>query len=237
MCKFDGVMMRLVSRGFAFFLLAGVPLITVAQLAEKPSLRVAQRQGRALPAGANADHNIVSLSSIGDQQQFSSIARTYNMGSSHAIIHTLFVVDRKAANQVYFLNANRFPFHEDFLRAQLLPALDRPTLNTFYSAPDRRFIMGTLGWYAELQRWVFEFWEGDRLTPELLSIAQKALAANFFAPLTFKANSTRQEVVGSQLGIATLTETQILGQRNYNALNIGTAIGRLRLVNNIEDES
>ena len=47
--------------------------------------------------------------------------------------------------------------HEDFLRRQYLVAgLDAKTLAGYYRRPDRRFLLGTLGWRPEVARWVYD---------------------------------------------------------------------------------
>jgi rifampicin phosphotransferase len=211
---------------------------TWAQLAEKPSTFVARRQGKAVLATALADQKTPFLSVIGNRSQFDALARTYNPGTPQQITHTLFAIDRQANNRIYFINTNRYKLHEDFVRAQNgVPGLNTQTVASYYAAPDRRFLFGTLGWYAELNRWVYEFWEGDQLTPELLSTARQALATSFFMPTVFKPNSARQEATADVLKLEKITEAQILGGRSYLPLNQGVVTGRVRLVNQIESET
>lgn len=218
-------------------LTAFTALPAAAQLADKPSAFAARRQGKPLPPTATADRKTPSLGAIADRAQFDTLARRHNPGTPREITHTLFTIDRLHGNRIYFLNTNRYALHEDFLRQQYLVAgLDRKTLAGYYTAPNRRFLLGTIGWHAELQRWAFEFWEGDQLTAPLLATARDTLAASFFAPVAFKANSAQQETVGAALGIETITEAQILGQRSYLPLNQGVAVGRLRLVQDVESE-
>ncbi|RQP25043.1 PEP/pyruvate-binding domain-containing protein [Piscinibacter terrae] len=225
-------------RRFHALVLALTPCLAFAQLAEKPSALVARRQGKVVAASSTADKKTPSLQAIRDRRQFDTIARTYNPGTPREITHTLFIVDRMNGNRVHYLNTNRYTLHEDYVRQQYLAsALDHKTLASYYSAPNRRFIFGTIGWHAELKRWVYEFWEGDKLTPELLNTARQAVSSSFFAPAVFKANSAQQEAVGSTAGVETITETQILGQRSYLPLNNGSVTGRVRLVADVESDS
>jgi hypothetical protein len=214
------------------------PTLVSAQLAQKPSVYEARRQGKPFTVPAGADRKVAALRRIGSRRDFDRIARLYGAGTPHEITHALFVIDRQHGNTVYFINANRYALHEDFLRGQYLAAsLDHRTLASFYANPARRFLLGTLGHRAELGRWAYEFWEGDRLTPALLATAQERLGASFFAPLVFKASSSQQESVGAASGIETVSEAAILGQRSYLPLNNGTAVGRLRRVVDLESES
>ncbi|MGM9489032.1 PEP/pyruvate-binding domain-containing protein [Ideonella sp. YS5] len=207
-----------------------------AQLAGKPSAYIAQRRGQAMapaPQGGPAD-----LERVPDRAAFDSLARIHAPGTLQAVPHVLFVVDRSSPGRVYFLNTRRYPLHEDFLRARFLVAgLDHKTLAGFYRRPDRRFVLGTLGYRTELGRWLIEFWEGDLLTPELLALSLKQVGERFFAPVGFKANAAQQEAAAKQAGIEAVTEAQILGERAFMALNPGVATGRLRLVDDIEAEN
>jgi len=211
--------------------------VVQAQLAEKPSVLGAKRRGSAVSATA-ASTREPYLERIGSRAEFDRIARIYDAGTPHAIAHTIFVIDRAHGNKVYYINAQRYPLHEDFLRAQYLVAnLDHKTVAGYYEKPDRRFVFGTLGFQPDLKQWVFEFWEGDRTTQPLLALTRQRLAETFYAPVLFKANSAQQEQVAHEAGIEPVTESQILGERPFLPLNPGHAVGRLRLVADIESES
>ena len=51
--------------------------------------------------------------------------------------------------------------------------MPRHVINQNYEAVDRRFLFGTLSWQNNIKGFTYEFWEGDKLTPELLKIADK----------------------------------------------------------------
>ncbi|HSD37543.1 MAG TPA: PEP/pyruvate-binding domain-containing protein [Rhodocyclaceae bacterium] len=221
-------------------LLALAPMQAWGQLAEKPSTFTAQRRGSAMTTsgtGSAARTKAAFLDSITSRAEFDGLARVYDPGTPQAIVHTIFVIDRAHGDRVYFINAQRFKLHEDFLRAQFLVAnLDHKTIASYYDKPDRRFVFGTIGFHPELQQWLYEFWEGDRMTTELLTLTQRRLATTFFAPATFKTNSTQHEDVAHEAGLPMMTEAQIIGSRNFLPLNPGVAQGRLRLVVDIEAE-
>lgn len=206
----------------------------LAQLAEKPSAYAARRRGQAM-AAADDRRAGAFVDRLADRAAFDALARVYQPGTPRAVPHLLFVIDRSQADRLYFVNTRRYPLHEDFLRGQFLVAgLDHKTLAAYYRRPDRRFVLGTLGWRPEAGRWLVEFWEGDQLTPELLKLTLSKVAQSFFAPVGFKANAAQHESVAKQAGIDAVTEAQILGDRAFMALNPGSATGRLRLVADLE---
>jgi len=61
------------------------------------------------------DSNKNALTKITSQEDFDSIARTYHQNTPYSLPHTMFVIDRRAKNKVYFINSQRFRFHKDFL--------------------------------------------------------------------------------------------------------------------------
>jgi len=208
-------------------LLAASP--AAAQLAEKPSVYTAKRLGEkmvpasaalapppadARPVANTSGHRpapkaggISHLDAVASMDQFLGISRVYNADSAEPIVHTIFAIDRAHGNRVYFINANRYALHEDFLRGQfLVPHLDEITLKSYYQRPDRRFLLGTIGLQPQLKRWTFEFWEGDQVNEALIQLASQRLAASFFQPLLFKANSTQHETVAKAAGIELVTE-------------------------------
>jgi hypothetical protein len=209
--------------------------LACAQLAEKPSAYTARRRGQAMQPGDRSGP--AQLERLADRAAFDQLARVYAPGTPQAVPHVLFVLDRSRGDRVLFINTRRYALHEDFLRGQFLVAgLDHATLAGYYRRPDRRFVLGTLGWRPEVGRWTFEFWEGDVMTPELLGLAARRLGETFFAPVVFKPNSAQQETVARQLSLEAVTEAQILGGRPYLALNTGVATGRLRSVERLDDD-
>jgi hypothetical protein len=215
-----------------------------AQLADKPSAYSAARRGMPMPAASGADagqrNAAPFLVRIPDRAAFASLARVYEPGTPYAIEHLLFAVEPGRggkADRVFFINTRRYALHEDFLRGQyLMPNVDRASMRRLYASPDRRFVLGTLGWHAESGQWLYEFWEGDAIGPTLLATVQADLAGAFFAPVSFKANSSAQEDAARAAKLAVVTEAQILGARDYLPLNTGVAQGRLRIVDDIESD-
>ena len=62
-----------------------------------------------------------------------------------------------------------------------------------YLKANRRFMLGTLAYQTPVQRWTFEFWEGDQITGELIKTAGEVINKTFFTTVAYKPNSSRQE--------------------------------------------
>ena len=221
-----------------------------AQLARKPSMYedgrnasaapqelIARPAGSTPPAQAMGNRSSQPFAAdLPSQAAFEQLARVYNAGTPLAQPHVIFVVDRQAkpAARLYFINTPRFQLHDRFLREQGLLSGGREALNRNYRDANRRFILGTLSWQPQINGFVFEFWEGDQLTAPLLHETAAQLHSHFFAPLQFKANASAQEQVAAAAGIATVTQSALIGQQSFLPLNPGQAVGRLRLVDDVD---
>ncbi|MDZ7812482.1 MAG: PEP/pyruvate-binding domain-containing protein, partial [Ideonella sp.] len=236
---------RWVACGFVLWLASGGP--ATAQLGQKPSGYQADRSaapaapppsaqglvaqpGRPAP-GSTADALPGWLFRLKDRTEFDLLARVYDAGTPLALPHLIFAIDRGQADKVYFIHSRRFQFHEQFLKARDHVSDFGPGgLNENYRSPQRRYLFGTLAWRAQAKAWAYEFWEGDRLTPELLALAQQRLGEQFFAPVVFKPNSAAQEAVGQGLKLSLLTQADVIAQQGFLPLNTGRAVGRLRVL-------
>src|ERR1051325_939620 len=141
-----------------------------------------------------------SLPRIASRADFDRLSRTYYRGRFYALPHLMFVIDRRAKDRVYYVNSKAYAFHKDFVNAEYL-SLERG--KTFYennyANKDRRFFLGTIAYQTSVDKFTFEFWDGDRLAKELLAECYEALRKTFFAEVFFKPNSIAQEEVASEL--------------------------------------
>ena len=212
-----------------------------AQTARKPSPYENQQQlriGDDAPASAPDAPRAAppSAGKIENRAEFDRLARVYNPGTPLEMPHVLFVIDRERANRLYFLDTPRYALHENFVRQRgLMPGMDKATLIAQYKAPKRRFLFGTLSWQRDLPGYTYEFWEGDRLTPELLRLADATLRPAFYDALRFKTNSTLHEETARQTGLAYVTQEALLREQTFLPLNTGRAQGRLRIVASVDD--
>jgi hypothetical protein len=171
---------------------------------------------------------------IESKAQFDALARTSPGGRYASFPQVMFAIDRAAQGgpRLYFINSRRFEFHLDFVQRTYLSTQDPAALlEANYSKDNRRFLFGSVLWYPTLKRFGVEFWEGDRLTPELLTLAMSQLQPRFHAPLAFKANSAHQlETAAALPGLQTIDANALFGSRDALVLNAGKATGKLRII-------
>ncbi|HEX5736096.1 MAG TPA: PEP/pyruvate-binding domain-containing protein [Blastocatellia bacterium] len=192
-----------------------------------------------------------SLARINTRAEFDRLARVYFRGRFYALPHLMFVIDRRAVRgpavaRVYYVDSKRFQFHKDFVNSTYLSLeRGRAFYENNYLRADRRFFLGTVAYQSALDRFTFEFWEGDRLTRDLLREAHAALAESFFAPLSFKPNSLVQEEAASELAqeaagsarpFSVLTSSELARDQKYQPLNLGAGIGQLRIIDRMTPE-
>lgn len=202
-----------------------------AQLAQKPSGY--HPQGATLATHAASTPGW--LPRLDSRRDFDRVSRTFDAGTAMALPHVLFVIDRSRGNEVQYIDAHRHALHEPFLKATRGVADFGPQgLKANYRSPQRRYLLGTLAWQSSASQWAYEFWEGDQLTPELLTLAAERLRASFFEPLRFKPNSAQHEAVAAGLGLPVLTQAELLKGQGYLPFNPGVAEGRLRVLDNAE---
>ena len=202
-----------------------------AQMARKPS---PTRE----PAGAmdkKPDSNKNSLPAIKSQAEFDTIARTYHQGTPYAMPHTMFVIDRQSKNKIYYLNSQKYRFHKDFLLSTYLVPRGSDVFKPIYIDADRRFLVGTVAWQKTVEKWTWELWEGDLATAEMIKTANDTINKTFFAPVAYKPNSIRQDDASAKLGITRITQDEINKNQEYLALNTGKAIGRIHIIDKLDD--
>lgn len=206
-----------------------------AQTARKPSPYEMRLEGPPIESGPDDPKAPAYLDRIGSREDFMRLARVYNPGTPLEMPHLIFVIDRRQANRIYYINTPRYVLHEQFARREgLAPKLDKATLISQYKDPKRRFLFGTLSWQRDLPGYTYEFWEGDRLTPELLKQTDDVVRASFYEAPRFKANSTLHEQTAERAGLAFVTQEALLREQPFLPLNTGRAQGRLRIIKSVE---
>jgi Pyruvate phosphate dikinase, AMP/ATP-binding domain len=156
----------------------------------------------------------------------------------------MFVIDRAAkegaGDRVYYVTSKRYSFHGEFANANYLTLeRGREFFRRNYLEANRRFILGTVAWQTKVGKFTFEFWEGDLATAEIVRETYRTLSKSFFAPLCYKPNSARQEEVSEQIAgdVPRLQPSEINTPGDYQALNAATAVGVLRIVDRMTDET
>lgn len=176
-----------------------------------------------------------ALLKIKSRAEFESIGRTYHQNTPYAMLHAMFVIDRQSKNKIYFVNSQRFRFHKDFLYATGLAPLGSDIYKAAYFNEDRRFIVGTIAFQKAVDRWTWELWEGDLANGEHIKTANTTINAAFYEKVAYKPNSLRQEDASANLGIERITQDELNKNQEYLALNTGTAIGRVHIIDKLDD--
>lgn len=202
-----------------------------AQMSRKPS---PTRE----PAGAmdkRPDSKKNSLLKIASREDFDSIARVYHQNTPYALPHTMFVIDRRSKNKIYFVNSQRFRFHKDFLLATYLVPRGADVFKPIYIDLDRRFIVGTIAWQKPVEKFTWELWEGDLASADIIKTANDAINEHFFEKVAYKPNSIRQEDTSENIGIARVSQDELNKNQEYLALNTGKAVGRIHIIDKMDD--
>ncbi len=179
------------------------------------------------------------LSRLAARADFERLARTYYQGRFYALPHLMFVIDRANQNKVYYVNSQRYAFHSEFVNANYLTLeRGREFFRHNYLEATRRFVLGTIAYQTRLDKYTFEFWEGDLATAEIVRETQRALNASFFAPLYFKPNSAKQEEAAAQLtGLPKLLPNETNPPQDYLPLNQAQNAGVLRILDRLTDDT
>ncbi len=180
------------------------------------------------------DTNIRSLSRITSQPSFDMLARVYHQGTPYAMPHAMFVIDRKEENRIYYINSQKYRFHKDFLRGNHLALKGQDLFQDIYIDPNRRFIVGTVAWQKTVNRFTFEFWEGDLIPAEQIKLTYDTINSTFFEKVAFKPNSTRHDELTESMAIDRVTPAEISQNQEYLALNTARAVGRVHIIDELD---
>ena len=205
---------------------------TAAPTARKPSYYESEKRQTAVTP---VKTQVPALSAIKSQADFDLLSRIYEQGNEYEIPHILFLIDREDDGRTDYINTPKFRLHEHYLATILKPMLSKIELNQQYRSPNRRYLFGTISWQNSTQEYVYEFWEGDKITPELLRLAAGRLKDSFYAPLRYKTNSLWQETVAEQSEVPFITQESLIKNFPYLPLNQGKAIGTLRVITKGDD--
>ncbi len=190
------------------------------------------------PVGAMSktpDSDKSSLAKIASREDFDLVARVYHKDTPFELPHAMFVIDRRSKNRIYFVNSQKYRYHKDFLLARYLVPRGADVFKPVYIDQDRRFIVGTIAWQKSVEKFTWELWEGDLASSELIKLAGETINKNFYTPVAYKPNSIRQEDASAELGIERVLQSDISKNQDYLALNTGVSIGRLHIIDKLDD--
>ncbi|MET0626447.1 MAG: PEP/pyruvate-binding domain-containing protein [Pyrinomonadaceae bacterium] len=203
-------------------------------LAAAPPPAAAQREKKfGKPVASTTQRSLPQLKS---RAEFDKLARVYT-DQPYALPHVIFVIDRKDANKIYYVNSQRFRFHKDFVNGTYL-SLERgyDFFKNNYLNENRRFILGTVAWQAPVKRYTFEYWEGDLATAGLIKTTADVIRKTFFEPVAYKPNSLRQEQESAKVaGLDRVTQSDIAREQEYQALNVAKGVGRIHVIDKLDE--
>ena len=207
-------------------------VVLVATCTLLPGRILMQNGGQAIasPAGTDAPSKIY-IRSIDSEEVFEKYSRTVS-GDRFA----KFIIDVKTGG-TYFFDVNVFKLHADFVLDVLLrkpwSAENIREYNKNYEETKPLFIFGYITEHKSAGQLTFSFWEGDAIRARDIAKVHKKLQSTFFKPLSFRPDSPAQEKVAlavKSLGIPVVTNNKLYHLQPTQALQNGTAIGRLRVV-------
>ncbi len=214
------------------FLLLAFCAPTFAQMSRKPSPSKQGNEG----LSNNPDSSKRFLNKITSQADFDAMARVYNAKTPFALPHAMFIIDRRDKNKIYYVNSQKYRFHQDFANAQyLLLKRGEEFFRDVYVNDQRRLIVGTIAWQIPVQKFTFEFWEGDLISKDLIRQTYDIINKSFFTEVAFKANSIRHEDESADLNIAKVSASEISANQEYLPLNTALGRGRIHVIEKLDD--
>jgi hypothetical protein len=148
------------------------------------------------------------------------------------------VIDLKK-DELYFIDVNLFNLHADFVLGVLLKqAWTRENIieyNKNYERQKPHFILCYITHHTKLDKWTLSFWEGDKIDAAGVLKTRKKLTDGFFMAkqLAFRPDSLTQEKVAKEVarkGFSTITNDELYKAADFQAFNLGRAVGTLRVV-------
>jgi rifampicin phosphotransferase len=181
------------------------------------------------------DSNKRYLPAIASRADFDLMARIYHPKTSFALPHAMFVIDRKNNNKIHYVNSQKYRFHKDFMIAQKMILKGENFFENVYIKENRRFIVGTIAWQKPVEKFTFEFWEGDLVPAAQIKTVNDVINKTFYEKVHFKPNSTRHDELSAGLGIERVTSDEISKNQEYLALNTARGVGRIHIIDKLDD--
>lgn len=149
---------------------------------------------------------------------------------------TKFVVDLKS-NAIYYVDADLYPMHKDFIFAELLKVpRTKEAEREFdknYGKDKPSFLMCYLVHHLSQEEWSLAFWDGDKATAAHVRLAFARMKETFYnaAKVKFRPNSNDQEAVAAEVKeIRNITNDALYKAVGYQPFHKGIAVGKLRVV-------
>lgn len=151
------------------------------------------------------------------------------------------ILDTGDGNAIYFQNSKKFKIHYEYASSHL-SGNGKPFVSalaefnrTEYFSPDRRFVLGAVTYYSGPGVFALELAGYDTATAEMITtLFEKIRRTTYFgAKLYFHPTSDAVSVEAARLpaSVPLISTDQIYAGIDYQPLNLGVAVGRLRFVN------
>lgn len=173
---------------------------------------------------------------LGCRGDFDLLAAT-PLDSSKSGAATAKIVIDTFDDQLYVQNTNEYPIHWEFAFAHLSgqgkPIV--PQLGDFnqteYYAPNRRFHLGALTWYAGPEKWTYEIAPYDTATADMIASAYAKLRDNTFFgdELYFHPTSEAVEREAEHLPewVKVISSEELYADQEFQILNTGETYAKL----------
>jgi len=187
-----------------------------------------------LPQGSAPDFS----AEIGCQADFKLLASVPLDASIPGALSVKTIIDRDDGDRLYFQNSVKYKIHWEFASAHLsgdgkpiVPPLSQFNQTEYYS-PTRRFVSGAVTYYEGPGVWTYEIAPYDTADAEMIEAAYNAIvAATYFGEeLYFHPSSENVAVEAKKLpaSVKVISTEELYEGIDYQALNLGEAVGRLR---------
>jgi hypothetical protein len=147
------------------------------------------------------------------------------------------IVDRAQDHRVTFQDTAAYPVHSRFAIEHLGWPPGAPFVDQYY-APSRRFLLGSVTYYAEPDAFVYELAPYDTASPEMIETAfrQIAAATYFGAELRFHPTSEEQAARALELpeDIAVISTSELLDATAYQPIALGETYAMVRMLDAAE---
>ncbi len=137
---------------------------------------------------------------------------------------------------------NVYPLHSDFVFAQIYKTEETPeNLSRYmenYNETKPEFLLLYLVHHVAQDIWAFAFWEGDMGRAEYVAKAYERIQDTFFngKNVKFRPDSAWQEEIAGQLtDVPVVTNDEIYEETTWQFFNEGKRVGKLRIIDGIED--
>ena len=195
-----------------------------------------------IPANGSADF-VTRLGCRGDFDALASLPLDQSIPGARSTKVVLDQLD-PSGDKLYFQDSEKYKIHYEFVSANL-SGNGRPFVDTLasfneteYTHPERRFVLGAITYYEGPQAWALEMAPYDTASSAMMTKLFNAVKENaYFGPgLRFHptSESVAAELAKSTQSIAQITTNEIYAGTDYQPLNLGTVVGRLKFFTSLE---